>query len=120
MCHNGLQKPFRYGQTGSGKTFTLVGSESHPGILPRVCERLAQEQAADETLVISVSMVGPEILRNVVMRALFLVDRLVTRNLTVSEALWVKWHAPHNQRLFLTTSCPPTGGNLLRAAERLT
>ncbi|KRZ33291.1 Kinesin-like protein KIF14 [Trichinella pseudospiralis] len=29
-----------YGQTGSGKTYSMMGSSSNPGIIPRICEKL--------------------------------------------------------------------------------
>ncbi|KRZ80610.1 Kinesin-like protein KIF14, partial [Trichinella papuae] len=29
-----------YGQTGSGKTYSMMGSSSKPGIIPRICEKL--------------------------------------------------------------------------------
>jgi hypothetical protein len=31
---------FAYGQTGSGKTFTIQGTESNPGIVPRSLDEL--------------------------------------------------------------------------------
>ncbi|XP_030370145.1 kinesin-like protein Klp98A isoform X2 [Scaptodrosophila lebanonensis] len=31
---------FAYGQTGSGKTFTMMGTPSNPGLIPRICEEL--------------------------------------------------------------------------------
>lgn len=31
---------FAYGQTGSGKTYTMMGSASDPGLIPRTCEAL--------------------------------------------------------------------------------
>lgn len=31
---------FAYGQTGSGKTYTMMGSPSDPGLIPRTCEAL--------------------------------------------------------------------------------
>jgi len=31
---------FAYGQTGSGKTYTLLGNQSHPGLLPRSVDEL--------------------------------------------------------------------------------
>lgn len=31
---------FAYGQTGSGKTFTIQGSETHPGLVPRAIVKL--------------------------------------------------------------------------------
>ena len=35
---------FAYGQTGSGKSFSIVGTDTNPGILPRVCESIFQRQ----------------------------------------------------------------------------
>lgn len=29
---------FAYGQTGSGKSYTMMGDNSHPGLVPRVCK----------------------------------------------------------------------------------
>ena len=29
---------FAYGQTGSGKTYTMTGSASNPGLIPRICK----------------------------------------------------------------------------------
>ncbi|OQR97902.1 kinesin-like protein [Achlya hypogyna] len=37
---------FAYGQTGSGKTFTMTGSESHPGITPRLIDLLFKSSEA--------------------------------------------------------------------------
>ncbi|KAJ1945436.1 Kinesin-like protein kif1b, partial [Linderina macrospora] len=31
---------FAYGQTGSGKSYTMMGSESEPGLIPRICDEL--------------------------------------------------------------------------------
>ncbi|EDW80864.1 uncharacterized protein Dwil_GK11333 [Drosophila willistoni] len=31
---------FAYGQTGSGKTFTMMGTPTNPGLIPRICEEL--------------------------------------------------------------------------------
>ncbi|KAF2806445.1 kinesin family protein-like protein [Mytilinidion resinicola] len=31
---------FAYGQTGSGKSYTMMGTESQPGLIPRTCEEL--------------------------------------------------------------------------------
>ncbi|KAK7073371.1 Kinesin-like protein kif16b [Halocaridina rubra] len=36
---------FAYGQTGSGKTFTMMGSQSNPGLIPRICEALFSSMA---------------------------------------------------------------------------
>ena len=33
---------FAYGQTGSGKTYTMMGSESDRGLIPRICETMFQ------------------------------------------------------------------------------
>ncbi|KPA77266.1 putative kinesin [Leptomonas pyrrhocoris] len=42
---------FAYGQTGSGKTYTMMGTTRHPGLIPRLCQRLfaavASRNAAD-------------------------------------------------------------------------
>ncbi|KAI1395730.1 kinesin-domain-containing protein [Hypoxylon fuscum] len=42
---------FAYGQTGSGKSYTMMGTPSQPGLIPRTCEDLFQriEAAQDET-----------------------------------------------------------------------
>ncbi|XP_042242970.1 kinesin-like protein Klp98A isoform X2 [Homarus americanus] len=36
---------FAYGQTGSGKTFTMMGSQTTPGLIPRICEALFSSMA---------------------------------------------------------------------------
>ena len=42
---------FAYGQTGSGKSYTMMGTPSEPGLIPRTCEDLFQriEAAQSET-----------------------------------------------------------------------
>ena len=31
---------FAYGQTGAGKSYTMMGSRSDPGLIPRLCNKL--------------------------------------------------------------------------------
>ena len=31
---------FAYGQTGSGKTYSMMGTDSEPGLIPRLCTEL--------------------------------------------------------------------------------
>lgn len=31
---------FAYGQTGSGKTFTMMGTRSEPGLIPKICKSM--------------------------------------------------------------------------------
>ncbi|KAI9325420.1 hypothetical protein DFJ73DRAFT_965856 [Zopfochytrium polystomum] len=38
---------FAYGQTGSGKSYTMMGSPSNRGVIPRVCEDIFQRISAD-------------------------------------------------------------------------
>ncbi|KAJ4456206.1 putative Kinesin-II 85 kDa subunit [Paratrimastix pyriformis] len=40
---------FAYGQTGSGKTFTMSGTESSPGLIPRLCRDLFANIERDES-----------------------------------------------------------------------
>lgn len=40
---------FAYGQTGSGKSFTMFGTDSNPGIIPRSCRFLFESIRADST-----------------------------------------------------------------------
>lgn len=40
---------FAYGQTGSGKSYTMMGTEEHPGIIPRTCEDLFQRIEANDS-----------------------------------------------------------------------
>lgn len=37
---------FAYGQTGSGKTFTMMGSETDRGLIPRICETMFERMTA--------------------------------------------------------------------------
>lgn len=37
---------FAYGQTGSGKTHTIMGNPSEPGLVPRICQALFDNQAS--------------------------------------------------------------------------
>ncbi|KAK4938346.1 hypothetical protein LTR28_009631, partial [Elasticomyces elasticus] len=39
---------FAYGQTGSGKSYTMMGTPSEPGLIPRTCEGLFQRIEAEE------------------------------------------------------------------------
>eukprot|EP00911_Craspedida_sp_UC1_P002595 UC1_evm1s1923 len=36
---------FAYGQTGSGKTYTMMGTETDPGLIPRICTELFNRAA---------------------------------------------------------------------------
>ena len=38
-----------YGQTGSGKSYTMMGTSSEPGIIPRLCNTLFQRIALSST-----------------------------------------------------------------------
>ena len=43
---------FAYGQTGSGKSYTMMGSRTDPGIIPRLCSNLfleTEKQSGQET-----------------------------------------------------------------------
>ncbi|ERS95786.1 hypothetical protein HMPREF1624_07861 [Sporothrix schenckii ATCC 58251] len=40
---------FAYGQTGSGKSYTMMGTPSEPGLIPRTCEDLFQRIAAAQS-----------------------------------------------------------------------
>ncbi|XP_022186213.2 kinesin-like protein Klp98A [Nilaparvata lugens] len=46
---------FAYGQTGSGKTFTMMGSKSNQGLMPRICEALFKRMALGANYRIEVS-----------------------------------------------------------------
>ena len=39
---------FAYGQTGSGKTFSMMGNDSDPGIIPRLCTELFERKRKRE------------------------------------------------------------------------
>ncbi|KAK4979603.1 hypothetical protein LTR66_010421 [Elasticomyces elasticus] len=39
---------FAYGQTGSGKSYTMMGTPTEPGLIPRTCEGLFQRIEAEE------------------------------------------------------------------------
>jgi kinesin family protein 13 len=48
-----------YGQTGSGKSYTMMGSSSEPGLIPRLCDRIfsriTQESSDQTTFKVEVS-----------------------------------------------------------------
>uniref|UniRef100_A0AC35TU92 Kinesin motor domain-containing protein n=1 Tax=Rhabditophanes sp. KR3021 TaxID=114890 RepID=A0AC35TU92_9BILA len=50
---------FAYGQTGSGKSYTMMGSNSNPGIIPRLCnsifERIEKESSESLSCKVEVS-----------------------------------------------------------------
>ncbi|UYV79049.1 KIF13B [Cordylochernes scorpioides] len=50
---------FAYGQTGSGKSYTMMGSETDKGLIPRLCdglfERIASNSVEDTTYKVEVS-----------------------------------------------------------------
>ncbi|CAF0703162.1 unnamed protein product [Brachionus calyciflorus] len=52
---------FAYGQTGSGKSFTMMGSQSNKGLIPRLCEdifnRIAQNSTKNLTFKVEVSYI---------------------------------------------------------------
>lgn len=41
---------FAYGQTGSGKTFTMMGSPTNQGLIPRICKALFDRMAENSKL----------------------------------------------------------------------
>eukprot|EP00760_Papus_ankaliazontas_P037984 PhM_4_TR8806/c0_g1_i1/m.83656/K17914/KIF13; kinesin family member 13 len=51
-----------YGQTSSGKTHTMMGTEQHPGIIPRLCRRLFEAHSATTTPSSAVRTNSPSIL----------------------------------------------------------
>lgn len=44
---------FAYGQTGSGKSYTMMGSQSTPGLIPRTCQDLFERIESSESPSIS-------------------------------------------------------------------
>ncbi|KRY40241.1 Kinesin-like protein KIF14, partial [Trichinella spiralis] len=42
-----------YGQTGSGKTYSMMGSSTKPGIIPRICEKLKIRLCENEPEILS-------------------------------------------------------------------
>lgn len=50
---------FAYGQTGSGKSYTMMGTQEHKGIIPRLCDELfgsiAEKQSEDLSYKVEVS-----------------------------------------------------------------
>ena len=51
---------FAYGMSASGKTHTMVGSDAHPGIFPRLAEYLFQhigEIAAESEYIVNVGAI---------------------------------------------------------------
>lgn len=50
---------FAYGQTGSGKSYTMMGSKSNPGLIPRTCrdlfERIENQTSANVQYTVRVS-----------------------------------------------------------------
>ncbi|XP_049818282.1 kinesin-like protein KIF13A isoform X3 [Aethina tumida] len=50
---------FAYGQTGSGKSYTMMGSQEHKGIIPRLCDTLfdliAKQQSSELSYKVEVS-----------------------------------------------------------------
>lgn len=47
---------FAYGQTGSGKSYTMIGTPSKPGLIPRTCEDLFQRIESNTSTHISYSV----------------------------------------------------------------
>ena len=47
---------FAYGQTGSGKSYTMMGTPTQPGIIPRTCEDLFERIESNDTPNISYSV----------------------------------------------------------------
>ncbi|CAO3639339.1 unnamed protein product [Cunninghamella echinulata] len=54
---------FAYGVTGSGKTFTMEGSKTEPGIIPRVAEFLFETKEASQISTVNITMSYMEILK---------------------------------------------------------
>lgn len=36
-----------YGQSATGKTYTMMGTDSNPGLVPRLCRALGDDQPVD-------------------------------------------------------------------------
>ena len=47
---------FAYGQTGSGKSYTMMGTPTQPGLIPRTCEDLFQRIASNDSPHVSYSV----------------------------------------------------------------
>lgn len=47
---------FAYGQTGAGKSYTMMGSRSDPGLIPRLCNELFSRIAEPKDKRISYSV----------------------------------------------------------------
>jgi hypothetical protein len=47
---------FAYGQTGSGKSYTMMGTPTQPGIIPRTCEDLFERIESNDSPTISYSV----------------------------------------------------------------